>query len=570
MPLHATTRSWIDIPLRKYHLKIPSSLHKTLNCTNGFYENLPKINDIIRGDNISDNVLYSNVPMEQRSPERDIPSEAGSSGWSWSTLRKINIFFDNYTRCEDKVAALKYEGVARFFRAWFYFDKVKSFGGVPWYDTEIQTDDEDLLYKPRDSREFIMDKVIEDLEIAVDRLGTTRKPDQISKWTALAFLSRVCLYEGTYRKYHTELNLPDAGKLLEKAYKAAERVMNESGYTLYSTGNSDIDYRDLFASDDLKETEVILGRRYSLTLNKMHNTNYYFLSKTQQDVGLTKDFVNSYLLNNGTAFTSQTGYATMMFSDEMKNRDKRLAQTIRSVGYTRIDSDKPLLPDLEASMTGYQIAKFISKEAQDGDGASYQDVAIIRYAEVLLNYAEAKAELDILTQDDIDKSIRPIRTRAGMPNLNQNIANSNPDKILASEYPNVSGNNKGVILEIRRERRVELALEGFRYDDLMRWKMGKLLEPHFTGMYFPSLGEFDLDGDGTIDLLLYDDKAPESKAKQKIKIGGVIQLTEGDHGYLVGFLNITKKFDETRDYLYPIPSGDIMLNKNLEQNPNWK
>ena len=538
--------------------------------TNGFYENLPKINDIVRGDNISDNVLYSNVPMEQRSPERDIPSEAGSSGWSWSTLRKINIFFDNYTRCEDKVAALKYEGVARFFRAWFYFDKVKSFGGVPWYDTEIQTDDEDLLYKPRDSREFIMDKVIEDLEIAVDRLGTTRKPDQISKWTALAFLSRVCLYEGTYRKYHTELNLPDAGKLLEKAYKAAERVMNESGYTLYSTGNSDIDYRDLFASDDLKETEVILGRRYSLTLNKMHNTNYYFLSKTQQDVGLTKDFVNSYLLNNGTAFTSQTGYATMMFSDEMKNRDKRLAQTIRSVGYTRIDSDKPLLPDLEASMTGYQIAKFISKEAQDGDGASYQDVAIIRYAEVLLNYAEAKAELDILTQDDIDKSIRPIRTRAGMPNLNQNIANSNPDKILASEYPNVSGNNKGVILEIRRERRVELALEGFRYDDLMRWKMGKLLEPHFTGMYFPSLGEFDLDGDGTIDLLLYDDKAPESKAKQKIKIGGVIQLTEGDHGYLVGFLNITKKFDETRDYLYPIPSGDIMLNKNLEQNPNWR
>ena len=538
--------------------------------TNGFYENLPKINDIVRGDNISDNVLYSNVPMEQRSPERDIPSEAGSSGWSWSTLRKINIFFDNYTRCEDKVAALKYEGVARFFRAWFYFDKVKSFGGVPWYDTEIQTDDEDLLYKPRDSREFIMDKVIEDLEIAVDRLGTTRKPDQISKWTALAFLSRVCLYEGTYRKYLTELNLPDAGKLLEKAYKAAERVMNESGYTLYSTGNSDIDYRDLFASDDLKETEVILGRRYSLTLNKMHNTNYYFLSKTQQDVGLTKDFVNSYLLNNGTAFTSQTGYATMMFSDEMKNRDKRLAQTIRSVGYTRIDSDKPLLPDLEASMTGYQIAKFISKEAQDGDGASYQDVAIIRYAEVLLNYAEAKAELDILTQDDIDKSIRPIRTRAGMPNLNQNIANSNPDKILASEYPNVSGNNKGVILEIRRERRVELALEGFRYDDLMRWKMGKLLEPHFTGMYFPSLGEFDLDGDGTIDLLLYDDKAPESKAKQKIKIGGVIQLTEGDHGYLVGFLNITKKFDETRDYLYPIPSGDIMLNKNLEQNPNWK
>lgn len=502
--------------------------------------------------------------------KRDIPSEAGSSGWSWGALRKINIFFDNYTRCEDKVAALKYEGVARFFRAWFYFDKVKRFGGVPWYETEIKTDDEDLLYKPRDSREFIMNKTIEDLETAVERLGTTRKPDQISKWTALAFLSRVCLYEGTYRKYHTELNLPDADKLLEKAYKAAERVMNESGYSLYTTGNSDVDYRDLFASDELKEAEVILGRRYSLVLNKMHNTNYYFLSKTQQDVGLTKDFVNTYLLANGTPFTAQTDYATMQFKDEMKNRDKRLAQTIRSVGYTRIDSDKPLLPDLEASMTGYQIAKFISKEAQDGDGASYQDVAIIRYAEVLLNYAEAKAELGVITQDDIDKSIRLIRVRAGMPNLNLATSNSNPDGILASEYTNVTGSNKGVILEIRRERRIELALEGFRYDDLMRWKMGKLLEPHFTGMYFPSLGEFDLDGDGTADLLLYDDKAPESKAKQKIKVGGVLQLTEGKRGYLVGFLNITKKFDETRDYLYPIPSGDIMLNKKLEQNPNWK
>ena len=538
--------------------------------TNGFYENLPKINDIVRGDNTSDNILYSNVPMEQRSAERDIPSEAGSSGWSWGALRKINIFFDNYTRCEDKVAALKYEGVARFFRAWFYFDKVKRFGGVPWYETEIKTDDEDLLYKPRDSREFIMNKTIEDLEIAVERLGTTRKPDQISKWTALAFLSRVCLYEGTYRKYHIELNLPDADKLLEKAYKAAERVMNESGYSLYTTGNSDVDYRDLFASDELKEAEVILGRRYSLVLNKMHNTNYYFLSKTQQDVGLTKDFVNTYLLANGTPFTAQTDYATMQFKDEMKNRDKRLAQTIRSVGYTRIDSDKPLLPDLEASMTGYQIAKFISKEAQDGDGASYQDVAIIRYAEVLLNYAEAKAELEVITQDDIDKSIRLIRVRAGMPNLNLATSNSNPDGILASEYTNVTGSNKGVILEIRRERRIELALEGFRYDDLMRWKMGKLLEPHFTGMYFPSLGEFDLDGDGTADLLLYDDKAPASKAKQKIKVGGVLQLTEGKRGYLVGFLNITKKFDETRDYLYPIPSGDIMLNKKLEQNPNWK
>lgn len=539
--------------------------------TNGFYENLPEFKSTIEKDLTTDNVLYTNIPVEQRSDDRTIPSDAGSGGWGWGNLRTINLFFDHYKQCTDLAARDKYEGIARFFRAWFYFDKVKRFGDVPWYETVIQTGDEDLLYKPRDSREFVMDKIIEDLELAVDKLDNKRTPDQVSCWTALSLLSRVCLYEGTYRKYHTELNLQGSDKLLEKAYKAAERVMNESGYKLYSTGNVDVDYRDLFASD-LREDEVILGRRYSLLLDKVHNINYYFTSRTQKDIGLTKDFVNSYLLEkNGKPFTSKSDYTTMQFYDEMQNRDKRLAQTIRSVGYKRINDDAVQLPDFAATMTGYQVSKFVSDASQDGDGASYQDFAIIRYAEVLLNYAEAKAELGLLTQGDIDKSIKLIRNRVGMPNLNMGDANQSPDAIMAAMYPNVTGDDKGVLLEIRRERRIELALEGFRWDDLVRWKAGKLLEPHFTGMYFPSLGEFDLDKDGKIDLLLYKEgNEPQSSASQKVKIGGVIQLTEGDKGYLIGFKDNKKKFDEERDYLYPIPMGDILLNENLTQNPNWR
>lgn len=536
--------------------------------TNGFYEQLPSIRNIIDADLKTDNVLYSSIPEEQRSHERILPSETGSGGWDWEDLREINLFFDNYQRCTDEAGRDKYEGVARFFRAWFYFDKVKRFGDVPWYETVIQTGDTDLLYKARDSREFVVSKIIQDLEIAVDKLGDERASDQVTRWTALALLSRVCLYEGTFRKYHTELGIQGSDTLLQKAYEAAGRVMDESGYTLYSTGNPDTDYRDLFAST-LKEDEVILGRRYSLTLNQMHNVNYYLTSRTQRDIGLTKDLVDSYLQLNGMPFTSKTGYATMEFYDEMQSRDRRLAQTIRSLGYQRIGGTATLHPDFAATMTGYQLCKFLSDETQDGDGASYQDVAFIRYAEVLLNYAEAKAELGIITQDDIDRTIRLIRSRVSMPNLDMTSANQSPDAVLAALYPNVSGSNQGIILEIRRERRIELVMEGFRWDDLVRWKAGKLLEPHFIGMYFPSLGEFDLDGDGAPDLMLYTGTAPSTTAAQSVEIGGVLQLTEGDHGNLIGFKDNTKQFDESRDYLYPLPTGDLLLNENLEQNPNW-
>lgn len=536
--------------------------------TNGFYEQLPSIRNIIDADLKTDNVLYSSIPDEQRSHERILPSETGSGGWDWEDLREISLFFDNYQRCTDEAGRDKYEGVARFFRAWFYFDKVKRFGDVPWYETVIQTGDIDLLYKARDSREFVVGKIIQDLEIAVDKLGDERASDQVTRWTALALLSRVCLYEGTFRKYHTELGIQGSDTLLQKAYEAAGRVMDESGYTLYSTGNPDTDYRDLFAST-LKEDEVILGRRYSLTLNQMHNVNYYLTSRTQRDIGLTKDLVDSYLQLNGMPFTSKTGYATMEFYDEMQSRDRRLAQTIRSLGYQRIGGTATLLPDFAATMTGYQLCKFLSDETQDGDGASYQDVAFIRYAEVLLNYAEAKAELGIITQDDIDRTIRLIRSRVSMPNLDMTSANQSPDAVLAALYPNVSGSNQGIILEIRRERRIELVMEGFRWDDLVRWKAGKLLEPHFIGMYFPSLGEFDLDGDGAPDLMLYTGTAPSTTAAQSVEIGGVLQLTDGDHGNLIGFKDNTKQFDESRDYLYPLPTGDLLLNENLVQNPNW-
>lgn len=535
--------------------------------TNSFYNDISGFGGIIEQDNLSDNILYNGVPNEQTGL-RLVPSEAGSSGWSWEDLRKINIFFENYERCEDETARIQYSGVAYFFRALFYYNKLKRFGDVPWYDEVIGSSDTDLLLKPRDSRVFVIERVIEDLDRAIENLSSDQASDRVNRWTALALKSRICLYEGTFRKYHNNLNLPGSDTLLELASEAAERVINESPYSIYSTGSTDIDYRDLFASQSAIETEVMLTRRYSSDLDVVNSINYYFTSPTQLDVGLTKSIVDTYLMSDGTSFTNQQGYETLSFFEESQNRDPRMAQTIRTPGYTRIGNTTEVLPDFSASISGYQIVKYVADESQDGFEAGFQDIPIMRYAEVLLNFAEAKAELGTLTQADLDVSISLLRNRVGMPTLSLSSANNNVDPVLSSRYPNVSGTNQGVILEIRRERRVELVLEGFRYDDLMRWKNGKLLEDHFKGVYFAGLGDFDLDGNNSNDIILYQGDIP-NVPYQKLEIGAVITLSNGSSGNLVPFADRPKLFDESRDYLYPIPNGDILLNPNLEQNPNW-
>ncbi|GLB52974.1 hypothetical protein NBRC110019_20140 [Neptunitalea chrysea] len=532
--------------------------------TNSFYNVLPGREGIIEQDLLSDNVLYNGVPQEQTG-ERLVPSEAGSSGWDWDDLRTINIFFKYYDQCDDEAAKTEYSGVAYFFRAYFYFDKLKRFGGVPWYDTVIGSGDDELLYAARDTREYVTERIIEDLDNAIANLRDDQTSDRVTKWTALALKSRVCLFEGTFRKYH---NGTDADALLQLAADAAGTLMTEGPYSLYTTGDASVDYRDLFASAETKDEEVLLTRKYSEEVNVMNNINYYLLSPTQEDVGLTKSIVDSYLNEDGTAFTDNTDYATMEYYDEMQNRDPRLSQTIRTPGYMRIEGTSEELTDFSVAISGYQIVKYVSDESQDGDSAGYQDLPIIRYAEVLLNYAEAKAELGSLTQSDVDASINLIRSRAGMPGLSMSDANAIPDAVLAARYSNVSGSNTGVILEIRRERRIELVLEGFRYDDLMRWKNGKLLEEYFKGMYFQGYGTYDLNNDGTADVEVYTGTATGG-TDQTVEIGGVLSFSNSTYGNLIPFEDRTKSFDEDRDYLYPIPSGDIQLNPNLEQNPNW-
>jgi SusD family. len=276
-------------------------------------------------------------------------------------------------------------------------------------------------------------------------------------------------------------------------------------------------------------------------------------------------------MKDGSRFTDKPDFNKIQFFEEVQNRDPRLSQTIRTPGYTRIGNTKILVPEFTASTTGYQVIKYVTSEANDSFNKSDNDMPIFRMAEVLLNYAEAKAELGEATQPDIDRSIKLLRDRVAMPNLNIVTANANPDAYLASQYQNVNGGNKGLILEIRRERRIELVMESLRWNDLMRWKEGHLNAQPYVGMYFPGLGKYDLDKNGTTDVEIYTGTKPTGSGIQFLKLGSEIILENNTNGGNVLVNPSTPKtFREDRDYLFPIPIQELQLNENLTQNPNWE
>jgi hypothetical protein len=534
--------------------------------TNSFYNALPSAEDVYNED--VDNVVKNSLRDELQGT-RIVPTSGG--GWTWTNLRNINYFLANSNKCTDKKAVAKYNGVARFFRAYFYFGMVKRFGDVPWYSSTIEVADEDLLTKARDPRTLVMDSVMADIDFAIANLEGTRQVNTITKWTALALKSRMALYEGTFRKYHTEFNLPDADKFLDECIEASEDLMKNSGYGIYKDTPATA-YLKLFSADNSIAEEIILGRDFSDQLQVYHNLNYYTMTASYGKPGLEKKLVNSYLMADGTRFTDMKGYETMQFYDEVQKRDPRLAQSIRTPGYTRIGESTPLVPEFGATVTGYQLIKFVSEPKWDTFGKDITDMPIFRYAEVLLNFAEAKAEKGTLTQDDLDISTKLTRGRVGMPNISLADANAKPDPYQAQMYTKLSGKNVGVILEIRRERRIELLMENFfRWDDIIRWKEGQLLTKQFKGMYFPGPGSYDLDKNGKVDLVIYEGTKPTVPGAQLLKLGSEILLENGAKGgNIVVNGHINKKFDENKDYLYPIPKQERLLNTNLSQNPNWE
>ena len=456
---------------------------------------------------------------------------------------------------------------------------------------------EEDLYKTQDNRDVIISHIMEDLDFAAANItasGITPYSNTVNRWTALALKSRICLFEGTFRKYHAsgsaygakylEGCTITANELLQAAAEAAREVIEEGPYklhtgTVYTTGGRGA-YRDLFISDNPGTEEVMLAISQNRDLNVLGEANWYYNSTSYgPHLSMTRAFAKTYLNADGTFYNEKNANGTNKnFVQETTGRDARLCQTIRGADYTRKDASGAFVrtaTDMSLSLTGYQYTKYVLDDSgYDNGRTNDNDVPLMRFAEVLLNYAEAKAELGTLTAEDWSKTIGALRRRAGITGGDLDTLPTVVDTYLQQTfYPNVSN---PVILEIRRERGVELILEGFRLNDLKRWACGSNWQnAPWDGVYIPALeAPVDLNGDGAYDVYVttdpnyqktgtYKSIAMTLNAQQKaVKIAD-----DPNGGYLLGY-DMPRKWNDNM-YIYPVPENVIQKNTALKQNPGW-
>jgi hypothetical protein len=514
-------------------------------------------------------------------------SETILAGWDWDQLRNINFFLENFNNNDLPDETLNhYEGLARFFRANFYMEKVRRYSNVPWYDYTINTDDQASLMKTQDSREMVVEKVFEDYQFAVNHVEANQPSGAVNKWVVLSYMARNALYEGTYRKYHTEFNLQgSANSFLTLARDAAIQIIQSGNFAIHNTGNSSTDYGELFTSTDLAgNSEVIFSRVYE---DGLLNSGWWSFMFGNYEVSPSKDLLQSYLQADGSFYTAQDGYETKLFVDEFDNRDQRLYQTYAYPGWELINTSTYsqgggiYIQQLQKNFSGYhQLKGFVNNP--DESVSNSLDLPIIRYAEILLIFAEAKGEMGELTDADLDMSVNLLRSRAGVSPMTLNPA---VDPVQQARYLNIKSNTQWrELLEIRRERRVELALEGYRIDDLNRWMAGLLLENEPEGLYFPGLGKYDLTGDGIDDIILIDvsESIPAADDKEENELGvkliyyrvgyqdsdASFYLSDGNSG-TIATVKDRGSFVEPKYYYRPVPQTQVTLNPNLTQIFGW-
>lgn len=527
---------------------------------------------------------------------------ANTSIWNdnYSTIYKANVMLEKIPGMDiSEEAKNHWTGVARYFRAMAYSSLAKAYGGVPYYDKVVDPADP-ALYNGRESYLTVAQKIKEDFDFALANVRTDDTKRQVNRYVVGSYMSRELLYHATWLKYHGSTVGPDATAidaneikaLLQSAIDGAEAVMGSNAYEIGDT------YNALFTTDDLTgNKEVIWYREYTsgLQCNALMSYNG---PEDQTQGGATQALVNSYLCSDGLPIGQSPLYQGKDNPGIQKSfidRDPRLYQTITDS--LRIMSAMNVTYTEGTSPTGYPCKKFLNDEWFANDNPfttnilSPADSPIMRYAEVLLNYVEARYEIAqvggaAFEQADLDKSINILRGR-NLTKYGDNTAKSMPKVSLESGNLSVNGviiNDPArdasvdpVLWEIRRERRVELALEGRRGEDLRRWAKFDYLDSEdangnptmcMLGAYvnvsdYPGMSSKDENGNRT--LHLFDPANPAD--------------TDSDKGYIFYLrdkqLRIFNEgqLDSERYYLRAIPAGQLTIYSNnntpLEQNPGW-
>ena len=504
--------------------------------------------DGVHSDTRSDLVATPNLNVYSAG-SNSIPSTDGNYGTLYKRIYYTNLLLKNAEEYESKADIAIPMGEAYFFRAYFYFELVQIFGDVIYTDTPLDMDSE-KLYGKRNDRLEVIRHCVDDLKKAAELLPEMPTEDgRVAKGAANAFLSRVALYEGSWQKFHNN-NASAANELFATAASAAKAVIDSKAYSLFysdALGGKD-SYRYMFILENTDcnpakltkadNKEYIFSHRHDEATKKI-GTN---ITHGAQNSGVyvTRKLADMYRCQDGLPiakspkFQGYTGQNT-----EFADRDNRMNATLLRHGqkywnndgkwrntWTAADEEDALTCD-RRSQSGYINNKWATERKVDDTNEGY-DYPVIRYAEVLLNYAEAVYEQgESISDADLDLSLNLVRQR------------SNPDMVKLSNSL-VSANGLSMRDEIRAERTVELALEGFRVDDLKRWKTAETEMPqNLRGI--PMTGWFatnwtnqtrPLDADGCI--ILYDGRVWAEK-----------------------------------NYLYPIPSDELQLNPELGQNKGW-
>lgn len=525
----------------------------------------------LRGYNFSDDVTGRDVQSNFESTvpsSRYSTSESGSwlgqyggPNWNFSWVRKANIFID---RLQNKAkpnltdeAYNHWMGVARFFRGFEYSRLVEVFGDVPYFNRPVKEDELDVLYKDRDDRKVVMDSVYNDFKFALQNIRLDDGKQNLNKYIAAAFISRLMLFEGTYEYYHN-LDAERAKKYLEFAVEAAEIVMNSGKYSFGS------DFKSLFASESLANNpEVIMYRTYDATLNVTHCIGSY--SNGTETVGVDPNLVliKSFLCNDGKVWENSqvANAASFSIKDLVVTRDPRFEASF-------IDKANPASTTL---LYGY---KFASREAITYMGGAYpaawssntntNDAPVIRLAEVVLNWIESKAVLaqyfgaPAVTQADLDKSINAIRNRPlDAAAIAKGVKKTAPLQLTSlPDDPTRDSDVPSLIWEIRRERRMEFVFEYSRLLDLKRWKKIQYMDFSSNPDYF--LGPWV---DISKEVPAYLATGYKNVLKVKKENGEVITYNGTNGSAMVGFYMVQNASNRNKfgDEVYTAPVGQAQI-----------